>query len=165
MWLIARDLKCDNIFVNGTSGVIKIGDLGLATLWRGLTTPQSVLGTPEVRRAAAGEQKLLVLSILACSKQQGPAGAVISSSMDLAESYYRLMCVAMCTGGCSRPCVTMLLAENHCNPCCETCCKEMMLSACCLAPLVMLLAFISSWLLSCTRRSMMKKLMCTALAW
>jgi hypothetical protein len=26
-----RDLKCDNIFVNGTSGQIKIGDLGLAT--------------------------------------------------------------------------------------------------------------------------------------
>lgn len=48
--IIHRDLKCDNIFVNGTSGVIKIGDLGLATLWRGLTTPQSVLGTPEVRR-------------------------------------------------------------------------------------------------------------------
>jgi serine/threonine protein kinase len=47
--IIHRDLKCDNIFVNGTSGVIKIGDLGLATLWRGLTTPQSVLGTPEVR--------------------------------------------------------------------------------------------------------------------
>jgi WNK lysine deficient protein kinase len=46
--IIHRDLKCDNIFVNGTSGVIKIGDLGLATLWRGLTTPQSVLGTPEV---------------------------------------------------------------------------------------------------------------------
>jgi len=49
--IIHRDLKCDNIFVNGTSGVIKIGDLGLATLWRGLTTPQSVLGTPEVRHA------------------------------------------------------------------------------------------------------------------
>jgi len=45
--IIHRDLKCDNIFVNGASGVIKIGDLGLATLWRGLTTPQSVLGTPE----------------------------------------------------------------------------------------------------------------------
>ena len=31
--------------MNGASGVIKIGDLGLATLWHGLTTPQSVLGT------------------------------------------------------------------------------------------------------------------------
>lgn len=55
--IIHRDLKCDNIFVNGTSGVIKIGDLGLATLWRGLTTPQSVLGTPEVRsKGALGRQ-------------------------------------------------------------------------------------------------------------
>jgi serine/threonine protein kinase len=42
--IIHRDLKCDNIFVNGNTGIIKIGDLGLATLWRGLTTPQSVLG-------------------------------------------------------------------------------------------------------------------------
>ena len=42
--IIHRDLKCDNIFVNGASGVIKLGDLGLATLWRGITTPQSVLG-------------------------------------------------------------------------------------------------------------------------
>ncbi len=45
--IIHRDLKCDNIFVNGTSGVIKIGDLGLVTLCRGFTAPQSVLGTPE----------------------------------------------------------------------------------------------------------------------
>lgn len=51
--IIHRDLKCDNIFVNGTSGVIKIGDLGLATLWRGLTTPQSVLGTPEVSQTGS----------------------------------------------------------------------------------------------------------------
>ncbi len=42
--VIHRDLKCDNIFVNGNTGVIKIGDLGLATLKRGLTAPQSVLG-------------------------------------------------------------------------------------------------------------------------
>jgi WNK lysine deficient protein kinase len=33
--------------------VVKIGDLGLATLWRGLTTPQSVLGTPEFMVRAA----------------------------------------------------------------------------------------------------------------
>jgi serine/threonine protein kinase len=51
------DLKCDNIFVNGTSGVVKIGDLGLATLWRGLTTPQSVLGTPEFMAPELYEEK------------------------------------------------------------------------------------------------------------
>lgn len=30
--IIHRDLKCDNIFINGTTGCVKIGDLGLATL-------------------------------------------------------------------------------------------------------------------------------------
>ncbi|KAI8467307.1 MAG: WNK protein kinase, partial [Monoraphidium minutum] len=55
--IIHRDLKCDNIFVNGTSGVVKIGDLGLATLWRGLTTPQSVLGTPEFMAPELYEEK------------------------------------------------------------------------------------------------------------
>lgn len=45
--IIHRDLKCDNIFINGSEGVVKIGDLGLATLLRGRTAPQSVLGTPE----------------------------------------------------------------------------------------------------------------------
>ncbi|KQK00731.1 hypothetical protein BRADI_3g51457v3 [Brachypodium distachyon] len=44
--VIHRDLKCDNIFVNGNHGEVKIGDLGLATIMR---TPKarSVIGTPE----------------------------------------------------------------------------------------------------------------------
>jgi WNK lysine deficient protein kinase len=45
--IIHRDLKCDNIFINGSDGVVKIGDLGLATMLRARTAPQSVLGTPE----------------------------------------------------------------------------------------------------------------------
>ncbi|KAI3428748.1 hypothetical protein D9Q98_007570 [Chlorella vulgaris] len=45
--IIHRDLKCDNIFINGSDGVVKIGDLGLATMLRSRTAPQSVLGTPE----------------------------------------------------------------------------------------------------------------------
>lgn len=32
--VIHRDLKCDNIFVNGNQGEIKIGDLGLAAILR-----------------------------------------------------------------------------------------------------------------------------------
>lgn len=32
--MIHRDLKCDNIFVNGNQGEIKIGDLGLAAILR-----------------------------------------------------------------------------------------------------------------------------------
>lgn len=32
--IIHRDLKCDNIFITGPTGSVKIGDLGLATLKR-----------------------------------------------------------------------------------------------------------------------------------
>nr|KYP69320.1 Serine/threonine-protein kinase WNK8 [Cajanus cajan] len=44
--VIHRDLKCDNIFVNGNSGLVKIGDLGLATVMQ-QPTARSVIGTPE----------------------------------------------------------------------------------------------------------------------
>ncbi|KAH1126008.1 putative serine/threonine-protein kinase WNK6 [Glycine max] len=44
--IIHRDLKCDNIFINGHRGEVKIGDLGLATLLK-QTTAKSVIGTPE----------------------------------------------------------------------------------------------------------------------
>lgn len=32
--VIHRDLKCDNIFINGNQGEVKIGDLGLAAILR-----------------------------------------------------------------------------------------------------------------------------------
>ncbi|XP_033106465.1 serine/threonine-protein kinase WNK1-like isoform X2 [Anneissia japonica] len=44
--IIHRDLKCDNIFITGTSGSVKIGDLGLATLKKN-SFAKSVIGTPE----------------------------------------------------------------------------------------------------------------------
>uniref|UniRef100_A0A5S6R1U4 non-specific serine/threonine protein kinase n=1 Tax=Trichuris muris TaxID=70415 RepID=A0A5S6R1U4_TRIMR len=44
--VIHRDLKCDNIFITGTTGSVKIGDLGLATL-KDRSCPKSVIGTPE----------------------------------------------------------------------------------------------------------------------
>ncbi|KAF9968603.1 Serine/threonine-protein kinase wnk1 [Mortierella alpina] len=44
--IIHRDLKCDNIFINGNNGQLKIGDLGLAVV-RHKTHVSSVLGTPE----------------------------------------------------------------------------------------------------------------------
>ena len=45
--VVRRDLKCDNIFINGASGELKLGDLGFATLLRGASTPLSVIGTPD----------------------------------------------------------------------------------------------------------------------
>ncbi|GIL91128.1 hypothetical protein Vretimale_9573 [Volvox reticuliferus] len=55
--IIHRDLKCDNIFVCGSSGTVKIGDLGLVTLCRDFTAPQSVLGTPEFMAPELYEEK------------------------------------------------------------------------------------------------------------
>ncbi|KAI7753459.1 hypothetical protein M8C21_007454 [Ambrosia artemisiifolia] len=45
--VIHRDLKCDNIFVNGHLGQVKIGDLGLAAILRGSCRAHTVIGTPE----------------------------------------------------------------------------------------------------------------------
>ncbi|KAK9039345.1 hypothetical protein V6N11_014548 [Hibiscus sabdariffa] len=44
--IIHRDLKCDNIFINGNQGEVKIGDLGLATVLE-QSDAKSVIGTPE----------------------------------------------------------------------------------------------------------------------
>ena len=44
--ILHRDLKCDNIFINGNNGEVKLGDLGLATV-RNLRHVTSVIGTPE----------------------------------------------------------------------------------------------------------------------
>ena len=43
--IIHGDLKCDNIFVNGHLGQVKIGDLGLAAILRGSQSAHSVIGT------------------------------------------------------------------------------------------------------------------------
>ncbi|CAD7972354.1 unnamed protein product, partial [Amoebophrya sp. A25] len=48
--VIHRDLKCDNIFINGNVGQILIGDLGLSSTLKMTRTggmAQSVVGTPE----------------------------------------------------------------------------------------------------------------------
>ncbi|XP_023739885.1 probable serine/threonine-protein kinase WNK5 [Lactuca sativa] len=45
--VIHRDLKCDNIFINGHLGQVKIGDLGLAATLCESQHAHSVIGTPE----------------------------------------------------------------------------------------------------------------------
>ena len=42
--VIHRDLKCDNIFVNGNQGEVKIGDLGLATILDNARSAHSIIG-------------------------------------------------------------------------------------------------------------------------
>lgn len=49
--IIHRDLKCDNIFITGPTGSVKIGDLGLATLKRA-SFAKSVIGEPLCPRAS-----------------------------------------------------------------------------------------------------------------
>ena len=44
--IVHRDIKCDNIFINGNLGEVKLGDLGLSTMMT-QTHAASVLGTPE----------------------------------------------------------------------------------------------------------------------
>ena len=59
--IIHRDLKCDNIFITGPTGSVKIGDLGLATLKRA-SFAKSVIGTTSTSLLAPASPLLRLLS-------------------------------------------------------------------------------------------------------
>lgn len=61
--ILHRDLKCDNVFITGPSGSVKIGDLGLATLKRA-SFAKSVIG--------ASLQEVLAIPTSLCPNSPSP---------------------------------------------------------------------------------------------
>jgi len=55
--VIHRDLKCDNIFINGSVGEVLIGDLGLSTSLKAQSCAASIVGTPEFMAPELYEEK------------------------------------------------------------------------------------------------------------
>ncbi|KAF9175052.1 ATP binding [Mortierella sp. AD011] len=53
--IIHRDIKCDNIFINGAHGEVKIGDMGTAKMKSG--KKYTVIGTPEFMAPEMYEEK------------------------------------------------------------------------------------------------------------
>jgi WNK lysine deficient protein kinase len=53
--IIHRDIKCDNIFINGAHGEVKIGDMGTAKMRMGRR--YTVIGTPEFMAPEMYEEK------------------------------------------------------------------------------------------------------------
>jgi serine/threonine protein kinase len=76
--------------------VVKIGDLGLATLWRGLTTPQSVLGTPEFMAPELYEEKY--------NEKVGAMAGTLCGGASKQSVYVLCVCVCVCV--CVRVCVS-----------------------------------------------------------
>ncbi|MED6187876.1 putative serine/threonine-protein kinase wnk11, partial [Stylosanthes scabra] len=55
--IIHRDLNCGNVFINGNTGQVKIGDLSLAIIVGRSHSAHSVLGTPEFMAPELYEEK------------------------------------------------------------------------------------------------------------
>ncbi|CAF2128070.1 unnamed protein product [Brassica rapa] len=60
--IIHRDLKCDNIFINGNHGEVKIGDLGLATVMEQANAKSVIAGTPEFMAPELYDEDYTVLA-------------------------------------------------------------------------------------------------------
>lgn len=99
--IIHRDLKCENIFINGNNAEIKIGDLGLSTMMKdGEQQAQSVLGVCPPPRSLAH------LAHIAHLRLRGTA----------IDANARCALVALASHAASRPPLTLESSDAHLAP-------------------------------------------------
>ncbi|XP_072790881.1 serine/threonine-protein kinase WNK2 isoform X15 [Taeniopygia guttata] len=97
--IIHRDLKCDNIFITGPTGSVKIGDLGLATLKRA-SFAKSVIGTPEFMAPEMYEEhydeSVDVYAFGMCMLEMATSEYPYSECQNAAQIYRKVTCRGMC---------------------------------------------------------------------
>ncbi|NXA14985.1 WNK3 kinase, partial [Sapayoa aenigma] len=95
--IIHRDLKCDNIFITGPTGSVKIGDLGLATLMRS-SFAKSVIGTPEFMAPEMYEERydesVDVYAFGMCLLEMGTSEYPYSECHNAAQIYRKVTSVS-----------------------------------------------------------------------
>ncbi|XP_063147867.1 serine/threonine-protein kinase WNK2 isoform X3 [Candoia aspera] len=93
--IIHRDLKCDNIFITGPTGSVKIGDLGLATLKR-TSFAKSVIGTPEFMAPEMYEEhydeSVDVYAFGMCMLEMATSEYPYSECQNAAQIYRKVTC-------------------------------------------------------------------------
>ncbi|XP_068407967.1 serine/threonine-protein kinase WNK2 isoform X8 [Eschrichtius robustus] len=93
--IIHRDLKCDNIFITGPTGSVKIGDLGLATLKRA-SFAKSVIGTPEFMAPEMYEEhydeSVDVYAFGMCMLEMATSEYPYSECQNAAQIYRKVTC-------------------------------------------------------------------------
>ncbi|CDQ97733.1 unnamed protein product [Oncorhynchus mykiss] len=102
--IIHRDLKCDNIFITGPTGSVKIGDLGLATLMR-TSFAKSVIGTPEFMAPEMYEEhydeSVDVYAFGMCMLEMATSEYPYSECQNAAQIYRKVTSVSMGSWDCS----------------------------------------------------------------
>uniref|UniRef100_A0A8D0G9A5 non-specific serine/threonine protein kinase n=1 Tax=Sphenodon punctatus TaxID=8508 RepID=A0A8D0G9A5_SPHPU len=93
--IIHRDIKCDNIFITGPTGSVKIGDLGLATLKRA-SFAKSVIGTPEFMAPEMYEEhydeSVDVYAFGMCMLEMATSEYPYSECQNAAQIYRKVTC-------------------------------------------------------------------------
>ncbi|XP_042847453.1 serine/threonine-protein kinase WNK1 isoform X4 [Panthera tigris] len=121
--IIHRDLKCDNIFITGPTGSVKIGDLGLATLKRA-SFAKSVIGTPEFMAPEMYEEKydesVDVYAFGMCMLEMATSEYPYSECQNAAQIYRRVTsCILPFVMDFTKKdfCSVFVIVNSHCCCC------------------------------------------------